>query len=245
MKYPLSLLFAIISSMLLASGEVVSQEVVATEKTRSASGSFVVETPWLKWGLLASDWDKYLEILDTPRASFSPDMTPIQALGLSTTGTEQARYAMIAAKLREEFAYSDLVWQKAVITARNSDEWRLFHSTLYADYGDAGTGNTSWVDHPTEVYLFVDYDCITACLGFLSKAGNRTHAATHFFVGGAETDNDLRLWAAQLEVPIGLVASGAITLNHHKKELASLGFALKELPVAIGKLDGKYVLLQI
>ena len=206
------------------------------------------DSPWVRWGLSKPEWVEYQKIMKSPRGAFSPQMSPIQALGL-TTGSEskRVRYAMLQAKLIRKFNIQDVQWQTAVNEASEEVDAGS-HAEFQTTGRDAIQTDDHWASHSADVYLFVDSACTLQCLALIDKAVNRTAAATHIFVAGATTEDELRRWGTTMQIPVEVVRQGNVTLNFYGNQLEDIGLKdpeHRELPVAVVKDGGGYVELPL
>ena len=197
---------------------------------------------WSVWGLSEQEWSRYEYIMrETPRGQQSPDINPIQALGLEArTHEERTRYAEMQALMVAERQHKEILWQAYVAQAHESpavanldNHFSEKLNTYLHSIGGLVSGNDNRWEADDEMFIFVDTHCHQSCLGLTRKVRQRNEGTSHIFVANALSDSDVRSWAQKMNIPPELVSHGAITLNHAQNHLQSLGYSSHQLPLVL------------
>ncbi|EOM8120413.1 TIGR03759 family integrating conjugative element protein [Salmonella enterica] len=166
-----------------------------------------MQTSGTAWGLSDKEWQQYQQVLKGPRATQSPGIDPLMALGLEAkSASERRHFAEMWG--REEYARveKELAFQREVDAA-----WkRLYPNTL-----SVNMGNASGITHDTQgrLALFVKQNCVQ-CDARLSAVLADNRPVDIYLVDSAGSDDTIRQWALAHHIPVDKVRSRQITLNH-------------------------------
>lgn len=166
-----------------------------------------MQTSGTAWGLSDKEWQQYQQVLKGPRATQSPGIDPLMALGLEAKSASERRH-FAEMWVREEYARveKELAFQREVDAA-----WkRLYPNTL-----SVNMGNASGIAHDTQgrLALFVKQNCVQ-CDARLSAVLADNRPVDIYLVDSAGSDDTIRQWALAHHIPVDKVRSRQITLNH-------------------------------
>ncbi|ECC2036688.1 TIGR03759 family integrating conjugative element protein [Salmonella enterica] len=166
-----------------------------------------MQTSGTAWGLSDKEWQQYQQVLKGPRATQSPGIDPLMALGLEAKSASERRH-FAEMWVREEYARveKELAFQREVDAA-----WkRLYPNTL-----SVNMGNASGIAHDTQgrLALFVKENCVQ-CDARLSAVLADNRPVDIYLVDSAGSDDTIRQWALAHHIPVDKVRSRQITLNH-------------------------------
>ena len=167
--------------------------------------------PWKHWGLTESDWERYTEIMAGPRGIWSPDISPVSALGIhAKTEAERSRYAEIAAKQDWQRLMDERAWFRTYAVVKD----RYFTRELEKLQEHQPSLNTlSGSDH---LVLFTDDSCNPQCRRALHRA-QKTGAQLDIFFVGVSDASTIGDWAKANQIPPKAVnQTGEISLNLDK-----------------------------
>ena len=153
----------------------------------------------VSWGLTETEWTRHRELRTLRRGLVSPDITPLEFLGIyATSDAERKRYARLYARQQ-----LDLLERIAMFEA---------------DYIEAVRELTRSASNGTGRYrLVAAVGCTTSrCAEQLHRALQLAdpHGLDIFLTGTAGSDGTVRNWAARNDIPPDAVRSRRITLNH-------------------------------
>lgn len=183
-------------------------EVSNAQRTDSLTGQTQPLKPWLRWGLTESEWAKYQDIMQGPRGTWTPNISPVSVLGLNAASeVERTRYAKIAA--RQD-------WQRLM----NERAWHLAYKSAKEDYFgqqismiDVESASIEHIDSESKLVMFTDDSCIQVCQKTLEQVIQSKAHLDVYFIGKIERA-DIIQWASTHSVPPELVNdAGLITLN--------------------------------
>ncbi|EEM9345142.1 TIGR03759 family integrating conjugative element protein [Salmonella enterica] len=175
------------------------QQNITTEGRIQASGT--------AWGLSDKEWQQYQQVLKGPRATQSPGIDPLMALGLEAKSASERRH-FAEMWVKEEYARveKELAFQREVDAA-----WKR----LYPNMLSVHMGNASGIAHDTQgrLALFVKRNC-AQCDARLSAVLADNRPVDIYLVDSAGSDDTIRQWALAHHIPVDKVRSRQITLNH-------------------------------
>lgn len=180
---------------------------VTTPQQQSATTVDRTQASGTAWGLNDKEWQQYQEVMKGPRATQSPGIDPLMALGLEAKSASERRH-FAEMWVREEYARveKELTFQREVDAA-----WkRLYPNTL-----SVNMGNASGIAHDTKgrLALFVKQNCVQ-CDARLSAVLADNRPVDIYLVDSAGSDDTIRQWALAHHIPVDKVRSRQITLNH-------------------------------
>lgn len=156
------------------------------------------------WSLTPEDWARYEEIMAGPRGTWSPNLDPITALGIHARDeAERVRYANILARIEHHRLEQELAFERAYGTA------------FSALYGDAITHEKTAV-HASGWRWYGRLGIDDASFRLVLAAVKRQGTPLEVFLRGASDDQAYREWAATQQIPISLVQSRQIVLQHDR-----------------------------
>ncbi|EBF4234305.1 TIGR03759 family integrating conjugative element protein [Salmonella enterica] len=200
------MLFAMMSAQ-TAWASVSTGNSVTTPQKQSTTTVDRSQTSGTAWGLSDKEWQQYQEVLKGPRATQSPGIDPLMALGLEAKSASERRH-FAEMWVKEEFARveKELAFQREVDAA-----WkRLYPNTL-----SVNMGNASGIAHDTQgrLALFVKRNC-AQCDARLNAVLTDNRPVDIYLVDSGGNDDTIRQWALSHHIPVDKVRSRQITLNH-------------------------------
>lgn len=203
--------------------EEVKTDVVETPTSGQNSSvelSFTTAKKANSWGLKADEWKRYETIMEGPRGYWSPGLDPLTALGVEAkTDAERMRYATLQVIAEFNRVEGELAYQRAY----NQAFKKQFPDSVLI--GEAQPKQPDFLKHQlpasglqeVPVTLFVSLNC-ALCDATVSKAV-ASQKRVDVYVIGAEGDDAIRKWAANVGIQPQQVQRRQITLNHNKDEL--------------------------
>ncbi|WP_158894973.1 MULTISPECIES: TIGR03759 family integrating conjugative element protein [unclassified Pseudomonas] len=181
------------------------------------------------WGLQASDWVRYRELMQGPLGIYAPNLDPLTALGIEARSDEErARYAELQVRAEARRVEKLLTYQRAYDAA-----WqRLAPDLQRVTLEDANVADEA------RLSVFVKADC-PPCLERVRQLQAQGRAFDLYLVDSKGDDARLRRWARQARLDPTRVQQRTITLNHDNGRFQSLGLA-GELPVVAQRVNGQW-----
>ncbi|MFC8751064.1 TIGR03759 family integrating conjugative element protein [Pseudomonas oryzihabitans] len=181
------------------------------------------------WGLQASDWVRYRELMQGPLGIYAPNLDPLTALGIEARSDEErARYAELQVRAEARRVEKLLTYQRAYDAA-----WqRLAPDLQRVTLKDANVADEA------RLSVFVKADC-PPCLERVRQLQAQGRAFDLYLVDSKGDDARLRRWARQARLDPTRVRQRTITLNHDNGSFQSLGLA-GELPVVAQRVNGQW-----
>ena len=181
-----------------------------------------------QWGLSEADWQRYKTLMQGIRGRLSPNISPIEALGIhARTDEERQRYAEMWAKALRKDTERVLAFQHAY-----DDAWkRLYGNEPLIDLARLPQGRPATLLQSGDRILFFAAASCAACgpaLETLLATIQRTPrlGLDIYLVDSGHDDAKVRSWAVDHGIPPELVRRRTVTLNHGSGALARLsGFA--------------------
>lgn len=194
------------------------------ENQRDQSGRSEAE----KWGLSEREWQRYEHLMESKRGIWSPGLDPLTALGVEArSDTERRRYAELLvqqdrARVQRELEFQhayDAAWDRLYPDDKRVDPFTVEPSESAESVFQAGgqsafqqAGQASATTSRLNVVVAID-DC-DQCDSTVQRLIDRG-ALMDIWVVDSEGDNQrIQEWARSLDMPIGRVQRGEITLNH-------------------------------
>ena len=177
------------------------------------------------WGLSATEWQRYQQLMQGIRGSVSPaTISPIEVLGIHARDREERRrYAETWARTLHEDVDRILVFQRAYDEAAK----RLYPNEPLIDIArlPRKVDKRTTFQSGDRVLFFTDAEC-PACdlvLNTLLKRINEFGGLDIYLTGLVPGDDAaVRAWAAEYKIDPDLVHSQRVTLNHDAGALAKL-----------------------
>jgi len=191
----------------------------STRFTRSTN----LLTDWQRaklWGLDKDEWLEYKRLMQGPRGLWTPNLDPVQVLGMNAeTSVEMRHYAKKMAKME----YARLTREGAFDRAYASEykkilgDQSLFPVNQYREHTNKETATSSI----QRIQFYVKLPC-DECLPQMKKWLADSVAIDIHFLDSKNAD--IKLWAVKMGISPLLVSSKQITLNHiSKAQVHALG----------------------
>jgi integrating conjugative element protein (TIGR03759 family) len=187
------------------------------------------------WKLTGEEWKQYTSLMKGPRGVWSPGLDPLTVLGIHADSQEQRRHMAELFVMREyERVEQELAFQREVSAA-----WeRLYPGPLMVSAPTPpSVNNDDSLIFGDRLMIFVNAEC-TNCNNVLPIAIAKMQTsslAMDLYVVNAPDDIHIRKLAAANHIPIDLVKSRRITLNHDAGYLQTLAQASPNLPAIFHK----------
>lgn len=188
------------------------------------------------WKLTEEEWKQYTALMKGPRGVWSPGLDPLTVLGIHADSQEQRRHLAKLFVMREyERVEQELAFQREVSAA-----WeRLFPGPLMVSTPTSpAVPKDDGLIFGDRLVIFVSAEC-AKCSDVLPIAIAKIQATASLdldlYVVNAPDDVHIRKLVATNHIPIDLVKSGRITLNHDAGYLQSLAQASPSLPAIFHK----------
>ncbi|WP_250128501.1 TIGR03759 family integrating conjugative element protein [Aggregatibacter actinomycetemcomitans] len=161
-----------------------------------------------EWGLTVEEWNKYEQLQNGERGTWSPGLDPLTTLGIEAkTEQERTYYARLLAKKMHDRMEKELVFQRA------------YDKAIAELYPDELPFNVE--PHVSQsagrVLYFTRLDncekCDTDIGRILSYVNNKTPVDI-YVVGSRHDDDSIRQWAKKHRIDPVKVKQRLITLNH-------------------------------
>jgi integrating conjugative element protein (TIGR03759 family) len=217
-----TLLFAV--TALVATAE----ETQTTETHVDASGVRVtVAEDANRWGVSVDDWTRYRHLMQGPRGTWSPNLDPLTALGVSADNDpDRRKYAELLVRLEHDRVQHELAFEKTVQAVKRE----LFPNEAVLDIDKLKSlvhARTKEAPYRAgdRLLVFVALDC-TTCNRLIQHLVNDVQSlpGLHLdvFVMGQVRDEAIQAWATKLKLPEPLVKQSRLTLNHDNHTLSRL-----------------------
>ncbi len=183
------------------------------------------ETQWLEikthaaeWELREDEWLRYQELMRGARGIWTPNVDPLTALGAHARNSEERRrYAELLVRREANRVEGELAFQRAV-----TDAWQTLYPAqprLRAAPTPSRTLLSLEAGTPVRYGLVLEPDCracITALTSYLEQLQKnpKLEALDIYLRNTSGDDQVLQDWASANAVPVALVSSARITLNH-------------------------------
>lgn len=188
-----------------------------------------------QWGLSVTEWQRYQTLMQGIRGSLSPNLSPIETLGVhARTPAERRRYAEMWATEMQRDTARVLAFQREYNAAwqRLYPDLRMFDLASLPGRGPDGRKLTPGQAalpalKPGDRFIwFQDINCGQLCdnqvQALLGRVKNKVAVGLDVFLLNAKHDGAIRQWAKAKQIPPKLVTSRLITLNHDHGTLGRL-----------------------
>ncbi|WP_233141479.1 TIGR03759 family integrating conjugative element protein [Aggregatibacter actinomycetemcomitans] len=177
-----------------------------------------------EWGLTVEEWNKYEQLKNGERGTWSPGLDPLTTLGIEAQ-TEQKRnyYARLLAKKMHERVEKELAFQRAYDKAFSE----LYPHELPFDVEPHVSQRAGRVLYFTRLDNCEKCEIDTGRI--LSYVNNKTPIDI-YVVGSQNNDEAIRQWAKKHRIDPNKVRQRLITLNHDGGNW--LKYADGKMPVA-------------
>lgn len=181
------------------------------------------------WGLQASDWVRYRELMQGPLGIYAPHLDPLTALGIEARSDEErTRYAELQVRAEARRVEKLLTYQRAYDAA-----WQRLAPDL-----QRVTLEDATVADEVRLSVFVKTDC-PSCLERVQQLQAQGRTFDLYLVDSKRDDAKLRRWARQARLDPTRVQQRTITLNHDNGRFQSLGLT-GELPFVAQRVNGQW-----
>jgi len=187
------------------------------------------------WGLSVTEWQRYQTLMQGIRGSLSPNLSPIETLGVhARTPAERRRYAEMWATEMQRDTARVLEFQREYNAAwqRLYPDLKMFDLSLLPTRDEngkrirSGQANTPALKVGDRLIWIQDIGCGQPCnqqiQNLLTKVQSNMGTGLDVFLLNASNDRAIRQWAKALAIPPKLVTSRVITLNHDHGTLGRL-----------------------
>jgi integrating conjugative element protein (TIGR03759 family) len=193
------------------------------------------------WGLSATEWQRYQQLMQGIRGSVSPaTLSPLEVLGIhARDADERQHFAEAWARALHEDTARILAFQQAYDDAIR----RLYPNEPLIDTArlPAKRDTPGGFQPSDRVLLFTRVDC-PACEAVLNTLLARIDAfdGIDIYLTDVTTGDDaaVRSWAAGQAIDPGLVHSRRVTLNHDAGALKKLTEGAGEVPYVMRRRGG-------
>lgn len=204
---------------------------VATAQTRSAASASTTSIERAAsiagpdaararaWGLDATEWSRYQQLMQGPLGIYSPNLDPLTALGVEArSDAERQHYAELQVRAEAQRVQKELVYQQAYDAA-----WKRLHPDLTPVRSLTSTPRPdASVAHAGRLAVFVKGDC-AACDARVRQLQTSGAAFDIYMVGSRGDDTRIRAWAQRVGIDPIKVRARTITLNHDAGRWLMLG----------------------
>lgn len=171
------------------------------------------------WGLDATEWSRYQQLMQGPLGIYSPNLDPLTALGLEArSDAERQHYAELQVRAEAQRVQKELVYQQAYDAA-----WKRLHPDLTPVRSLTSTPRPgASIAHTGRLAVFVKDDC-AACDARVRQLQTSGAAFDIYMVGSRGDDARIRAWAQRVGIDPTKVRARTITLNHDAGRWLMLG----------------------
>jgi len=188
-----------------------------------------------QWGLSEADWLRYKTLMQGIRGRLSPNISPIEALGIhARTDDERQRYAEMWAKALREDTERVLAFQHAY-----DDAWkRLYGNEPLIDLSRMAPGRSAALLQPGDRILFFAASNCAACGPALETVLAEIQRTPRlgldvYLMDSGNDDAKVRAWAKEHRVPPELVHNRTVTLNHDSGAITRLSGFTGTIPYIV------------
>lgn len=183
------------------------------------------------WALTSDEWQHYAELMRGKNGLWYPHLTPPEVLGLNAqTPQQEQHFAEIVAqqehdKLLRELKFDQAVHQALLRLYPSEPIIQSFDSSPYNPIQVRPSKSLANIQLGDHVILFVD---ISKGLDFatlpqlIAEITTRPSITLDIYCVNATDDITIRNWAILNSIPMNLVSSGRITLNHDNGRLQKI-----------------------
>ncbi len=206
-----------------------SERISHTDRRMSeAEETNIVSEKAKRWGLSISEYERYLELIDGPLGHWSREIDPVMALGMfAESDAQRTHFALLYAQHEHELVTRALAFEQSYREAFSQQfpNAQVINRHLMQPYHDNRpfkrkpsnfASSFSGLQAQDRLLLFVEKEC-TRCVNYISRLQKILHQHPDvfvdiFLVGGNDAD-EVRAWAKDHRVDLGLVQQRRLTLN--------------------------------
>ncbi|CAK0039102.1 integrating conjugative element protein%2C PFL_4693 family [Burkholderia pseudomallei] len=220
-----SLRFAFIAACLMSvAGAAIAQTRIAvsspaTSIERASPIAASDEVRAHAWGLDATEWSRYQQLMQGPLGIYSPNIDPLTALGIEArSDAERQHYAELQVRAEAQRVQKELVYQHAYDAA-----WkRLFPDQVPVRSLTSPSRPDVSPAHTGRLAVFIKDDC-PVCDARVRQLQASGTAFDIYMVGSRGDDARIRAWAQRVGIDPTRVRARTITLNHDAGRWLMLG----------------------
>lgn len=203
----------------------------ATTATQSTPQPLSTDPMAKRWGLSQQEWSHYLELKQSERGIWSPDLDPLTTLGVeATTDAERRKYADLLVEKEAQRVEKELAFQRAYDAA-----WKRRFPALMPV---ADNRQPSPLTSDSRLAVFVREAC-PPCDIRLKALLHTAHPLDIWLVGSDRDDTRLRRWALSQNIDIARVKNHQVTLNHDDGRWQQFGQG--QMPAVLEQQEGQWV----
>ena len=167
-----------------------------------------------EWGITVAEWREYERVMSGKRGLWSPGLDPVMALGVAAkTPAELTHYAELHVTKEFERVERELKFQRAVNAA-----WKK----LYPSTPRIGSAKRTVLGAQIDRYsVVVSSSCGSSCakavddfIRLLEGTSDLPRVDLYLADSGGD-DDKLRDWVNSQKIPVDLIQSGRLTINHN------------------------------
>jgi len=204
-----SVLLTFLSSGVALAGETRTNLTLSTHQSLNEVEAVEIAA---KWGLTKREWREYEEIMAGKRGLWSPGIDPISALGINAlTADERRHFANIYVEAEFERVEKELAFQRAV----NASWQQLYPNTPRISKQTRSVSGGAIVRYGIVVSMSCGgcQEVLDRHFTILEQRKN-LEGIDIYVVGSGEDDGRLRDWVKRHKLPLKLIQSGRVTVNH-------------------------------
>jgi integrating conjugative element protein (TIGR03759 family) len=171
------------------------------------------------WGLNATEWSRYQQLMQGPLGIYSPNLDPLTALGIEArSDAERQHYAELQVRAEAQRVQKELIYQQAYDAA-----WkRLYPDQVPVRSLILTPRSGASIAHTGRLTVFIKDDC-PACDARVRQLQASDTAFDIYMVGSRGDDARIRAWAQRVGIDPTKVRARMITLNHDAGRWLMLG----------------------
>jgi integrating conjugative element protein (TIGR03759 family) len=193
-----------------------------------------------QWDLTETEWSRYKTLMQGIRGKLSPNISPIEGLGIhARTEAERRYYAERWARSLHDDTERVLAFQRAYDAA-----WKeRYGNEPLIDVSRLRQAQSAALLQPGDRVLFFTASSCPACGPVLETLLAKLERTPNlgldvYLVDSANDDAKVRTWAKDYRVPPQLVRSRTVTLNHENGALARLSGFTGAVPYVVRRRAG-------
>lgn len=170
------------------------------------------------WGLGATEWSRYQQLMQGPLGIYSPRLDPLTALGIEArSDTERQHYAELQVRAEAQRVQKELIYQQAYDAA-----WKRLYPDLTPIRSLTSASRGASLAHTERLAVFIKDDC-PPCDARVRQMQASGAPFDIYMVGSRGDDARIRGWAQRVGIDPAKVRAHTITLNHDAGRWLMLG----------------------
>ena len=174
------------------------------------------------WGLTEAEYTEFKRLMAlSPRGSWTPNIDPITALGVSAkTDAEREHYARLQIDIENKRRDGENAFQEAMyrVLRKEYPDHSLWKSTFEARRDrNAAMKPEMLGELDIRTLLFLPADCDADCTAFARNITSATGTGARvdvFVLGTSSDDSKIQFLAKKIGLSPDVVKKGLVTLNH-------------------------------